>query len=201
MIPPIALPVISRILNQYLRLDAEMQSRLKKYHGKVIRFTISSIDWTFFIEIDHEKLILKPESEKPIDAGLKATITDLAQNAFDEKASISKALELSGDTALLQAITNIFKNVEIDWEELVSKYTGDTLAHCLGNFVRDIKSFHDNLFDTKKLNIKEYLQEEINLLVHPYAVDDFCKDVDEFRDQVERLSVKIQFIENNIEKD
>lgn len=200
MIPPIALPVISRILNQYLKLDTEMQSQLKKYHGNVIRFTVSSIDWTFFIEINNEKLILKSKHEGPIDAALKATIMDLAKNALDDKAGISESMELSGDTAMLQAITRIFKNVEIDWEELVSKCTGDSIAHGIGNIARDVKSFHENLFDTKKLNVKEYLQEEINLLTHPYAVEDFCKDVDEFRDQVERLSARIQLIGNKLEK-
>lgn len=200
MIPPIALPIISRILNQYLKLDAEMQARLKKHHGKVIRFTVSSIDWTFFMEVDHEKLNLKPDHDGPIDAALKATITDLAKNAVDDKAGISDTMELSGDTGMLQAITKIFKSVEIDWEELVSNCTGDTIAHGLGNIVRDVKSFHENLFETKKLNIKEYLQEEINLLTHPYAVEDFCKDVDEFRDQVERLGAKVQFIGNKLEK-
>lgn len=192
----IILPVLAQILNRYLKLDPEMQMRLGEFNGRVLRATITTFDWDFYIKIHENHLELTDTNPGLIDAAFKAGITALTAAAFSEKAGITEGVELHGDTAMIQTIITLFKNVEIDWEECLATYTGDAIAHGLGNIARNLKSLHSQLFTTSKLNIKEYLQEEINLLAAPFAIEDFCNDVDAFRDAVERCAAKITIMEN-----
>lgn len=200
MVPKIVLPIIAKILNQYLKLDPEMQNRLEQFNQRTIRITITTFDWTFYVKINHTELELTDNCHEPIDAAFKTDITTLTKAALQDKTSIAPEMELHGDINMIQTIASIFKEVEIDWEECVSSYTGDLVAHQIGQLIRGAKAFQQKLFSTKKLNIKEYLQEEINLLVSAYEVEDFCNDVDLFRDQVERITAKIQLIENYVKE-
>lgn len=196
MVSTLILPIIAKISNEYLQCDPEMQQRLNPYNGRVLRATITTFDWSFYIKIHNQQLEFIDEDPGFIDAAFKAGISALTKAALSEKAGISAEIELHGDTAMIQTIINIFKQVEIDWEECIANYTGDAIAHSIGNVARGIKAFHQKIFATNRLNIKEYLQEEVNLLISPFAIDDFCKDVDNFRDEVERITAKISLIEN-----
>lgn len=195
MISTLILPLIGRFLNRYLQCDTEMQGRLAKYHHRVIRITVTPFDWTFYCKIENQSIVLLGDYEGPIDAGLKAGITALARSAFAEKFYVSPDIEMQGDVALIEAITTLFKSVEIDWEGYLATYSGDTIAHGASLLVQNVKAFHTRLAETERLNIKEYLQEEINILPHPYAVEDFCKDVDDIRHAVERLDARLSLME------
>lgn len=196
MVSKLILPIIAKISNEYLQCDPEMKQRLDPYNGCVLRATITTFDWSFYIKIHSQQLELTEDDPGFIDAAFEAGISALTKAAFSEKVGISEEIELHGDTAMIQTIINIFKQIEIDWEECIANYTGDAIAHGIGNVARGIKAFHQKIFETNQLNIKEYLQEEVNLLVSPFAIDDFCKDVDSFRDEVERIDAKISLIEN-----
>lgn len=201
MIPSIFLPALSKLLNHYLACDPEMQLRLNPFNGRVLRATISTLDWSFYIKIKDNHLELVDSYDGPIDAAFKAGITSLSKAAFSDKATISEDIELHGDTAMIQTITQVFKQVEIDWEGCLANYTGDTIAHGISTIAKEVKNFHNSIFDTNKLNIKEYLQEEINLLVSPFALEDYCADVDQFRDAVERIEAKICLMEHHDKED
>lgn len=200
MIPPIVLPIIARILNQYLKLDEEMHGRLEAYNDRVMRICITTFEWTFFMKIHQGHLELMDNYQGPIDATLRASISDLTKAAIQEKPTVSTSMEVGGDTALLQAVTTIFKQVDIDWEELLAKTTGDTIARGMGNLIRETKAFHDKIFATKKENMTEYLQEEVQLLSHPVVVEGFCNDVDDFRDEIERIEARITLLRQRIEE-
>lgn len=196
MLPNIVLPIISRILNQYLKLDPEIQQRLSRFNNRVLRATITTFDWTFYIKIHDEQLELMNICHEPIDATFKADISTLTKAALQDKAAVLPEMELQGDVSMIQTITTIFKEVEIDWEECLANYTGDMIANKVGQVVREVQIFCIKLLETNKLNVKDYLQEEINLLVSAFEMEDFCKDIDLFRDEIERISAKIQMIEN-----
>ncbi len=193
------LPIFERLLNQYLKLDTEMQQQLEAFSGSVIRIRITSLDWQFFIIVKNKHLELKNHYEGPIDASLTSGITQLLKSAGSES-KISQDMELTGNIGLIQALTKIFKSVEIDFEEIMSKYLGDTVAHGLANALKEFKAFNVKLVKTKQENLTEYLQEEINLLIHPLRMSAFTDKIESLRDDVARLEAKVQLLGNRFEK-
>jgi len=195
MIIPIFLPLLETAINKYLSLDAEMQARLQKISGKIVRVEISLLELKFFLMINDRKIKVRDHCDDPIDASLKGSpfaFFETWTNNFQGKPIISKDLEITGNLQLIQTINEIFQHIDIDWEEQLAKATGDVVAHQVGNVGRQVR---DWLFETKETvtqNFSEYVQEEAQLLPPRLAIEDFCNDVDVIRDDVERAYARFQ---------
>ncbi len=106
-----------------------------------------------------------------------------------EDALFSGQVEIEGDTALAQRFGDFMAGLEIDWEEQLSRLTGDYVAHAVGTRLRAAGRWGQGSLATLGQDLKEYLQEEGRLLPTRYELDQFLAAVDRLRDaRVERLS-------------
>ncbi|MCB1903235.1 MAG: sterol-binding protein, partial [Gammaproteobacteria bacterium] len=85
----------------------------------------------------------------------------------------------------------ILAAMDIDWEEQLSHFTGDLLAHKTGNLLRTVRNWGTSSSTSLKLDLKEYLQEELRLLPGRLEVETFLGNVDVLRDDVERLQARL----------
>ena len=81
---------------------------------------------------------------------------------------------------------------EIDWEEYLSHFVGDIIAHQVGNCVRSFVDWNQQTAATMRQNMTEYLQEEIRYFPPREECQDFFNDVDEFRSDIDRMEARIQ---------
>jgi ubiquinone biosynthesis protein UbiJ len=100
-------------------------------------------------------------------------------------------VSISGDLQLLQKLSRLAKRANIDWEEPLSTLFGDSIAHELGRGIRGFASWARVAAETLAWDVGEYLREERRLSPARLEVDDFAGHVDETRDDVERLSVRV----------
>ena len=100
-------------------------------------------------------------------------------------------MQIEGDTELAHRIGKILGAMDVDWEEQLSHYTGDLVAHDIGNLVRGAVRWGRNSADTLGRDLQEYLQEELRLLPVRTEIEAFLADVDRLRDDVERLQARI----------
>jgi ubiquinone biosynthesis protein UbiJ len=100
-------------------------------------------------------------------------------------------VEISGDTQLAQHFSHFMNTLEIDWEEQLSKLTGDVVAHEVGNLLRGFSEWGQDQLTTSRLNLQEYLTEELRLLPSRCEVEEFLADVDTLRDDLDRLDARI----------
>jgi ubiquinone biosynthesis protein UbiJ len=107
-------------------------------------------------------------------------------------------LEIEGNLDLGQHITDLFDRLEIDWEEYISRYTGDVAAYQIGRIGKRIKKFHQHARSTLTQQINEYTHEEIQLVPAIEELNDFYHDVDELRMDVDRVESKIVNLKREI---
>ncbi|OGT84016.1 MAG: hypothetical protein A3G96_03140 [Gammaproteobacteria bacterium RIFCSPLOWO2_12_FULL_52_10] len=100
-------------------------------------------------------------------------------------------MEVSGDVGLAQRFQKIVKDLDLDWEEHLSHWFGDTLAHKLGNAVRGSVQFAKATKRTLELDVSEYLRYEKEVLPEISEVNDYITAIDVLRDDVERLKLRI----------
>ncbi|MEE8042202.1 MAG: hypothetical protein V3T15_05330, partial [Pseudomonadales bacterium] len=100
-------------------------------------------------------------------------------------------VSVSGELQLVQELTRLAKRANIDWEEPLSKLFGDSVAHEIGRGVRGFISWSRAASETFSSDMGEYLREERRLAPTRLEVDDFATHVDQVRDDVERLGVRI----------
>lgn len=104
---------------------------------------------------------------------------------------------MKGDAESGQAFQKIFSQLDIDWEELLSRYIGDTPARKAGNVVRNFGDWASRSLDLSRINAGEFLQEEKRVLVTNLAMQRFQDSVDMLRVDTDRLQQRISRLQKN----
>jgi ubiquinone biosynthesis protein UbiJ len=104
----------------------------------------------------------------------------------------SGEVEITGDIETGQAFRAILDGMDIDWEEQVSRVTGDVVAHQLGNLARKAGAWLRHGGQTLEQDIGEYLQEESRVLPSRIEIENFIADVGMTAMAVERLEARLQ---------
>jgi ubiquinone biosynthesis protein UbiJ len=96
-------------------------------------------------------------------------------------------IRIDGDTEAGHRFKQILAAVNVDWEEQLSQYTGDVIAHQIGRLWRHGKNWVQDSRQRLDRNLSEYLQEEIKLLPRQDEIEQFMSDVDTLRADADRL--------------
>ncbi|MBW9263448.1 MAG: SCP2 sterol-binding domain-containing protein [Candidatus Thiodiazotropha sp. (ex. Lucinisca nassula)] len=186
---------LEQLLNQAINMDPEAAKRLAPMQGRVIQLDLLGTGLNLYMIPEPQGFQVLSHFEGEADCLLRGSLLDLASmrnpsNSSDQLFSGSVTIE--GDTALAQRFGEFFSSLDIDWEEQLSRLTGDVAAHQIGSLARGFLGWGKQLNQTTSLNLKEYLEEELRLIPGRYEMDLFLQDVDRLRDDVERLEARIQ---------
>lgn len=109
--------------------------------------------------------------------------------AKDESAKLQ--IKVDGDTHLATALAKVLSHVRWDYEDDLSKLTGDVSASKIGEFTRQsASSVKDTAINLAEM-LSEYWQEEKPLLAKKRHVEQFNTEVDTLRADVERLEKRL----------
>ncbi|MFQ3190200.1 MAG: ubiquinone biosynthesis protein UbiJ [Paraglaciecola sp.] len=203
---------IELAMNQLLKLDDDSQHRLKKLSGKSLQVTIKELPWpllfSFSEQIDvHAVITTDHESEptpEPVDCLIELnleTLPKLKDSSQLTQLIQQKQLNLIGDIYVAQTFSALLKDLDVDWEEQLSRFTGDIVAHQTFTSMR-------TLFDTAKTQIEksavelgEHLTQSDSIAVKPIEIIEFSRGVSDLRSTTERLSARIALLEQAKEID
>ena len=195
---PTALTVaaLEQAVNHYLALDPDARQAIGRLHGRVIAFDLEGTGLTIYlVPAADGRVQLLSHHEGGADCRLRGTPLALARMSHPRAGSdqlFAGEVQIEGDTELAHRFGKILAAMDIDWEEQLSHYTGDLIAHDLGNLVRGATRWGRHSLDTLGRDLQEYLQEELRLLPVRAEIEDFLSDVDRLRDDVERLQARIE---------
>lgn len=190
---------LEEAVNRYLNLDPEAKRRMAQLHGRVIAFEVTGLGQTLFLVPGPGKLQLLADYEGEPDCRLRGTPLALAQMSHPRASTdqlFSGEVDITGDTELAHQVGKILGDMDIDWEEQLSRLSGDLLAHHAGNLLRNVGHWGRGSVETLGLDIKEYLQEELRLLPVRQEIEGFLSGVDTLRDDVARLQARVDRIRN-----
>lgn len=191
----VALAALETALNAYLRLDPGTLRRLAQLSGKVIAVELRGVGLTLFMLPAPERLQVLGHYEGEPDARLCGSPLALLRMGLSADASaalFAGEVTISGDVELGQAFKAALDAMEVDWEEHLSHLVGDVLAHQFGNLARSLTGWARRSTTLLEQNLGEYLQEEHRSLPHALEMEAFLAEVDELRNNVERLEARVQ---------
>lgn len=189
-----AYATLEQLLNTAIRLDPETPDRLAPLHGRVIELQLVGPGISLYLIPGAGNVQLLSAFEDTPDCTLRGSPLDLARMRGSRESAdqlFGGAVEISGDTELAQQFGEFIAGLDIDWEEQLSKLTGDVLAHEIGHAARSLIDWGLNRRRIFAQNLQEYLQEELQLTPSHLEVEPFLNDVDRLRDDVERLEALI----------
>ncbi len=197
MITQLSFSAFEKILNAYLGLDPEILARLSEFQGKAAKLSLIDLKLSLYIEVCKDGFHLENYQQQKVITEIEGSSFDLFKMAISQDAQtklISSHIKITGDLSFGQSLYKIMRDIDIDWEEHLSRLIGDHLAyHCMRG-ARGALDWLKKSMGTLRDNTQEYLQEEARLTPSPAEVEDFYDSVAKLRDDTDRLEHKISHL-------
>lgn len=185
---------LEKLSNRLLNLDPQTIERLKPFAGKIILIEITDWQLKIYLLITMHGLQFLNHYEGSADTILKGSALSLLRAGKSKETQLQDVI-IDGDIELGKKFREIFRSIDIDWEEQLAKVTGDVIAHQVGAATRAFISWTTQSARSLQQDFTEYLQEESRILPTRYEVEEFIDGVTEVRNAVERLEKRINLIE------
>ncbi len=171
---------VDTALNNYLRLDPAAQRQLARFSDKVIAIELQDTGLTFYLLPGKDRIDVMTAYAGEPDTIISGTPLSLVELGFGDahRTLFSGDVTIRGDVETGQAFKRLLDGMEIDWEEHLSRLTGDIAAHHLGNLVRALRSWGKQALQTLGNDLAEYLQQESRILATDQEVAEFSNAVD-----------------------
>ena len=202
-LPAGAIAGLEAVINRYLRLDPDIGPRLAALSGRCIAIDLRGLDLTLFIFPDEHGIQLKDHIEGEANTVLRGTPLGMAQLGLGgntEKTLFSGEVIIEGDVETGQAFKDILDGLDIDWEEQLSRLTGDIIAHQLGNSARLARRVFRHGLATLEEDLGEYLQEELRVLPSRIETENFSADVTRLSMDIDRLAARLKRLQTQTDK-
>ncbi|MCW9089369.1 MAG: SCP2 sterol-binding domain-containing protein [Gammaproteobacteria bacterium] len=185
---------LEQALNAALALDPKTGERLARLEGRTIALELSGTGIRLYLQPHAGGLRLMGHFDGKVDTTLHGAPFSLLRMGSGRTGEglFRGGVEIEGDVELGTRFQRIFEKLDIDWEEHLSRLTGDIIAHQLGNSVRGLFAWGERSIDHLGEDIADYLQEEREVLPVDWEVEGFITDVDTLRSDVDRLAARVK---------
>lgn len=193
--------LVESILNRYLQLDDDAELLLAPVQGKVIGICLEPFQQILYLCPAKDRIQVLDEYPDGADVTIYGSLPALGVMGlqdFSLQSVFNGDVRIEGDIRTGHKFQAIFQNLDIDWEEHLSHWTGDVIAHQIGNLTRFGRQWAHQAVDTLILNSQEYLQEEIRELPAVPEAEIFFNRVDHLRADFDRLQARIDRLETRL---
>lgn len=151
--------VLEKILNHLL---AAHQMDISALEGKTIHFSLQDLPMDVGFICTNARIFVSSNTNKTPDVDIKLQLESfLALLRGQDLTDLLKQdkIVIHGDVKMAQLLVDLFQQVSFDFEEVLSKYTGDIVAHQVGKSVKKFKDAESPLDAIK--------DKAVNLFVAP----------------------------------
>ena len=191
---------IEASMNAMLQHDPALLQALGKFEGKRIR--IQSDDWLILVvTVIPEGFQLSLRDEDACDTTIFGSISELLGVALaSDKADalMNGDVDISGSSALVLDLAKVVQQLDIDWEALISPATGGLIAHQIGKGFRSLIKWGKDSGQTLATSSKEYLEDEIQLLVPKPLNEHFGQQIADLRLATDRAEARLQQLKQRV---
>lgn len=192
---PLPLAFLEIAINRYLRLDPRALDRLAALSGCSVAIELVGLPHTLRLDLGPDGVCLATSDDRAADALVRGTPGTLLRMLTASDASgrlFTGEVTLEGDTELVQRIKAIVDDMDVDWEETLSRLVGDTVAHQAGNLARGVAAWQRTARQTLRQDLADYLVEELRLVPCREEAATFSDSANTLRDDVDRLEKRVE---------
>ena len=182
--------------NRLLEFDPDTVERLAALEGKVFKLEFTVVDKELYFIPLKQGVQIRDVWSGPVDITVRGSPLAFAQfglkqQGVDNRPFVEKRVSIEGDAELAQDFQKLIGELDIDFEELLSRFVGDVAAHEIGRGLNTLREWSLQSAESMRLNIQEYMVEESRILAPGWRVDKFLEQVDTLRADVERLGQRV----------
>lgn len=197
MLKKLPLQALSAVLNRTLALDTLSVQGLKALANQSLHFECTEPAFAVALFIDKEGKV-QLETVDPYAnysthiRGTLSAFLHLAQSDDKASAMMASGLYLSGNSLLLQELSEIFQAADIDIEWFLSHRIGDVPAHFIAQAGRKGQQWLSEKQPVFKRHLQEFVLEETQLVPRHEEIETFIEQVQAIKQRTERLEAKIK---------
>jgi ubiquinone biosynthesis protein UbiJ len=184
--------------NRLLSLDDQVMSRCLAMQGRCIEIHLTDLD--FWLYCHPGSWGIRFSQDKPIrevDSTISGRLMALVNLSLQEdkvSASIQQRVSIQGDARVAQQMQKMFTEIDIDWEEVLSKYTGDVMAHQIHKQAIGAGEWLRNSAQSLLQTTSEYIREEQRLSPTQVEFERFQKQTTTLKQDVERSEARLRHL-------
>ena len=200
---PIAGKALALALNQAVALDADTGQALSRLEGRRIELTLESPPLALQLRVAEGRLEVGPvdPAQEP-DLALRTTLAGmLSQLPFlrrDDAPAVGR-VRVSGDAELARQLQRLAERFDPDWHKpfvaVFGEIIGVQVANAFAAALRQTRELGEGLARSGA----EYVTEESRDVVPRAELDAFSDDVDELRDDGDRLAARVARLQRQLE--
>ena len=181
-------PLLTRILAHLIAQNQWAKPMLAPLGGQSVKFNLIPASATLVI-LEDGGLAMAGESNQ---ADATVTLTpSTALRLLAKDAQAHSLVHIEGNTQLATELAKVLQHLSWDVEEDLSHVIGDAPANQLLNFgKKTMAQGRANVTNLAEM-VVEYWQEEQPLIAKKRHVEQFVKDVDQLREEVDRLEKRL----------
>ena len=194
-LPQIITATIETAFNQYLQLDPNAPAMFEKMEGKVIAIEVLGLKQSLYLFPSVQGMMIMSDFDGEADTTISGSPVALAKlSVLNNPAGVlfNAEVKISGDVRLGSQFKKILSQINIDWEEILSQFTGDMVAHKTGNLMRSFSGWLERSKNSMYTDAGDYLTEESLISPSKAEINHFIKNVDKLRQDSDRLQARIK---------
>lgn len=192
MLTTAALASAEKIINAALAYDPSSRIALAQLEPQVLAIQINSPDFKVFVVPTQDGINLRSHYEGDITTQLQGTLPALISLIKSDRLNLKDSgVQLFGSTGFLADLQKILKNLEIDWEEMLSQVFGDIIGHQSAALIRGKMSWAKDRANNIQRLTSEFLTEELRVLPGKPEIAFFNAQVDDIKLSVDRIEARI----------
>ena len=187
--------IISVALSRLLSTNADTTARLAALEGRVIEIALRDSARSAFALPGAHGVHLRRRHDGPVAVKVSGRVSDFIAYARASRRGDSLSagrIEIAGDLAVAQQVQALLADLQIDWEELLSRAIGDVPAHQIGRAARAVFALGRDALAKLERDAAEYLNHESQLLASREQLEQFGRAVFVLADDVDRLEARLQ---------
>lgn len=194
---PLAGRALEQALNRLVELDPDTAEALRGLGGRRIGLALEAPPIALELAVADGRLVVGPPRNEPgdePDLGVRATISGvLSQLPFLRPPGAPPVgkVRINGDAELARQLQKLAQRFDPDWDEPFARALGPVFGPQAARLLRDALAGGAKFAKGFSRDAVDYLTEERRDLVGKAELAAFHDDVDELRDQVERLAARL----------
>jgi ubiquinone biosynthesis accessory factor UbiJ len=183
-----------RLLNRSIQDSAVARRELERLDGESLRIEIDGLALRLIVSARDGELAMSLGDGANASAALTAGPLELARLAGPGAIGRIGAgnATLTGRLEVAEGFAEVFRLVDPDFEEELSRWVGDIAAHRIGSAARGLAAWVRRAVRAVEADLSEYLHEEGRLLPRSAETAEWSEGVDRLRDAVERAEQRLE---------
>lgn len=194
-------------LNKILKVAGDVPTMLSPLQNAVCIIHIQELSVTFGLHFSEDEVHITSQ-ELPSDDDKEQmekdvcflTISLSALPELKKTSQITKLikqgkLDFYGDLTVLQRVSKLFSELDIDFDEILSQYIGDAPSYWLMTSAKALQANMQEKLAAQAVTMADFILDERPIAVRGIMVTNFIDEVKLLRSDVARLEARIKLLE------